>query len=395
MNVSERIAAVRIQFPVTERMLYLDSAHQTPLARCVRAALEAFYEQGFELAGPKPAWLRRAEDVRRQVARFLNASPNEVAFTKNTSEGLNVAANAVPLTAGDNVVLIEGDHPNNAYAWLNLKRKGVQVRFVKLQDNEVATAQTFAPHIDERTKVITLSHVTFHAGQIHDLASIGKLCKEHGILLVVDAMQSVGVVPVDVKALGISVLAAGTHKGMLVPQGLGILYVRDGLDELQPAYVAMSSVARPPADYVARPDDLELRADAGRFEYGNLNLPDLHALAASIDLIQSIGVPEISRHVTALGDRLIAHLDELGVELVGPRDRSQRSHIYVLKLPVQKWADHFARHQVRVSPERGGIRVSFGMFNNPEDVDQLAEVIRRGLTDGLADGVSDTTTEVD
>ncbi|RDU97215.1 aminotransferase class V-fold PLP-dependent enzyme [Trinickia dinghuensis] len=395
MSVSDRIVAVRAQFPVMERLLYLDSAHQTPLATSVRAALEAFYTQGYELAGPKPVWLSRAEDVRRQVARFFNASPNEIAFTKNTSEGLNIAANAVPLNAGDNVVLIEGDHPNNAYAWLNLKRRGVQVRFAKLRDDEIATAQTFAPYIDERTKVITLSHVTFHAGQIHDLAGIGRLCEQRGILLVVDAMQSVGVVPVDVKALGISVLAAGTHKGLLVPQGLGILYVKEGLDALQPAYVGMSSVARPPADYIARPDDLELRADAGRFEYGNLNLPDLHALSASIDLIEGIGVPEILKHVTALGDRLIAHLDELGIALIGPRERGQRAHIYVLKVPVQKWADHFERHRVRVSPERGGIRVSFGMFNTPEDVDRLAEVVRHGLTDGVGDGTSDAAADVD
>jgi selenocysteine lyase/cysteine desulfurase len=276
-----------------------------------------------------------------------------------------------------------------------LQHKGVEVRFARLQDDAIATAETFAPHIDERTKVITLSHVTFHAGQVHDLATIGRLCAARGIYLVVDAMQSVGVVPVDVKAFGISVLAAGTHKGLLVPQGLGLLYVRDGLNELQPAYVAMSSMARPPADYIARPEDLELRRDAGRFEYGNVNLPDLHALSASIDLIQSIGVHAIREHVTVLGDYLIAHLDALGIELVGPRSSGQRAHIYVLKLPASKWSDHFARNQVRVSPERGGIRVSFGILNNAADVDRLADVIRRGLEEGLGEAPADGATDFD
>lgn len=379
MKATETLSTVRAQFPVMKRVLYLDSAHQTPLATNVRAALEEFLSEGHEMGGPKPVWLRRAEETRESVAKFLNASPKEIAFTKNTSEGLNIAANAVPLKAGDNVVLIEGDHPNNAYAWLNLQRKGIEVRFAKLADTEIATAETFAPYVDDRTKVITLSHVTFHAGQVHDLASVGKLCKERGIYLVVDAMQSVGVVPVDVKALGISVLAAGTHKGLLVPQGLGILYVQDGLDELQPAYLAMSSMARPPADYIARADDLEPRKDAGRFEFGNVNLPDLQALSAAIDLIQGVGVPEIQKHVLELGDRLIQHLDELGVALVGPRERRDRSHIYVLALPVDKWSDFFARNQVRVSPERGGIRISFGMFNTLEDIDRLADLIRQGL----------------
>jgi cysteine desulfurase / selenocysteine lyase len=380
---AEKLSIVRNQFPVTKRMLYLDSAHQTPLSSCVRHALEEFISEGHQMAGPKPVWLRRAEEVRARVANFLKASPNEIAFTKNTSEGLNIAANSVPLKAGDNVVLIEGDHPNNAYAWLNLKRKGVEVRFAKLKDEEVATAQTFAPYIDSRTRVITLSHVTFHAGQVHDLASIGKLCEERSIYLVVDAMQSVGVVPLDVKALGISVLSAGTHKGLLVPQGLGILYVADGLEELQPAYLAMSSMARPPADYIARPDDLEVRKDACRFEFGNINLPDLHALSASIDLIEGIGVTDIQKHVNELGDRLIVHLDELGIKLVGPRERGQRNHIYVLALPVDKWANYFARHDVRVSPERGGIRISFALFNTLDDVDRVANLIRKGLLEDM------------
>src|SRR6516164_878987 len=131
MNESD-LSAVRSEFPVTKRMLYLDSAHQTPLAGRVRAALTDFYAEGHETAGPKPVWLRRVEQVRGKIAKLLNATPGEIAFTKNTSEGLNIAANGIPLQAGDNVLLIEGDHPNNAYAWLNLKRKGVEVRFINL-----------------------------------------------------------------------------------------------------------------------------------------------------------------------------------------------------------------------------------------------------------------------
>jgi cysteine desulfurase / selenocysteine lyase len=373
------IASVRSEFAVTRRHLYLDSAHQTPLAASVRDALLEFFTEGHEMAGPKPVWLRRAEQTRARVAALFNAQASEIAFTKNTSEGLNIAANAVPLKAGDNVVLIEGDHPNNAYAWLNLRRKGVEVRFVRLpSEAEIATAASFAPLLDKRTRVISLSHITFHAGQRHDVAGIGRLCKERGIHLIVDAMQSVGVVAIDVKAMNISVLAAGTHKGLLVPQGLGILYVRDGLDDLQPAYIAMSSMANPPADYIARPDDMTTRRDAARFEMGNLNLPDIQALNAAIDLITKVGVGNIEKHTSELGDRLIGHLDRLNIRLVGPRDAKQRApHIYVLDLPTSEWADYFAQNQVRVSPERDGIRVSFGMFNTPEDVDQFAEIIGR------------------
>jgi selenocysteine lyase/cysteine desulfurase len=380
MNESD-LSAVRSEFPVTKRMLYLDSAHQTPLAGRVRAALTDFYAEGHETAGPKPVWLRRVEQVRGKIAKLLNATPGEIAFTKNTSEGLNIAANGIPLQAGDNVLLIEGDHPNNAYAWLNLKRKGVEVRFINLT-SEVATAATFAQHIDSRTKVVSLSHVTFHAGHRHDIASIGELCGRHGIYLVVDAMQSIGVIPVDVKGLGISVLASGCHKGLLVPQGLGILYVKSGLDDLDPAYLAMAGLANPPGDYIARPDDLALRRDAGRFELGNFNLPGIHALSASIDLINSVGIEAIEEHVLRLGDRLIEHLDNQGIRLVGPRNRKNRAHIYVLDLPVAEWIDYLTKNQVRVSPERDGIRISFGVFNTLDEVDQFADILHRRSATG-------------
>lgn len=371
-------AAVREDFPASSRMLYLDTAHQSPLAGSVRQALEAFYQEASAYGGPKPVWLGRVERVRARVAAFLGAQAGELAFTKNTSEGLNIAANAIDFKPGDNVLLIEGDHPNNAYAWLNLKRRGVDVRFVKLERG-VADAALFAPHVDARTRAISLSHVTFHAGHRHDVADIGRLCRERGIYLVVDAMQSVGVLPVDVKAMGVSMLAAGCHKGLLVPQGLGLLYVDAALTELRPVYLATAGLARPPADLIADPDDLALREDAGRFEIGNYNLADIHALDAALDLIDGVGIANIERHVLALGDRLIDRMDALGVGLAGPRARARRAHIYVLDLPPEQWVGYLAQQGVRVSPERDGVRVSFGVFNTPDDVDRVAGIIAAGL----------------
>ena len=371
------VAAIRRQFPVTERLLYLNSAHQTPLATSVREALLGFYREGLETAGPKPVWLDRIEQVRARVAKLLNAAPAEIAFTKNTSEGMNIAANALPLTAGDNVLLVEGDHPNNAYAFLNLRRKGVEVRFVPMT-GETARAEMFAPHIDARTRAISLSHVTFHAGHRFDIDGVGALCAQKGLYFVIDAMQSTGVIPLDAKASGASLIGSGCHKGLLVPQGLGILYCRQGLDELQPAYLAMSSLAHPPADYIARADNMTPKAGAGRFEIGNLNLPDIHALDASLTLIESVGSSAIEAHLYDLGDRLIERIDDLGIRLVGPRNRADRSpHIYVLDLPADEWAEYLASQQVRVSPERDGIRISFGLFNTAEDVDRFARDARR------------------
>jgi len=369
------IADARREFPVTQRMLYFDSAHQTPLAGSVRKALESFYTEGHEYAGPKCVWLRRVEEIRARVAKLMGAEPSEIAFTKNTSEGLNIAANAIPFKAGDNVLMVEGDHPNNAYAFLNLQKKGVEVRFVPIS-GETVTAESLAPFIDNRTLAISLSHVTFHAGHRFDIAGIGRLATQKGIYLVVDAMQSAGVLPINAKESGASFIAFGCHKGLYVPQGLGILFVRKDL-ALEPVYMAAASLAEPPADFIARADNMKLRAGAGRFEIGNFNIPDIHALAAALDLIETMGVEAIAEHVLDLGDYLIAQLDELGVSLVGPRSRDHRAHIYVLDLKGEGWVEYFANENIRISPERDGIRVSFGFFNTTKEIDRLVDVIRR------------------
>lgn len=195
------VEAICKEFPATERLLYLDVAHQAPLAHSVRAAFDAFLDEGLQAGGPKPVWLARVARVREQAAALIGAHAGEIAFTKNTSEGLNIAANALALKAGDNVLLPEGDHPNNIYAWLNLQRRGIEVRFVPV-GNEPVDASTFLPHIDERTRVISLSHVTSDTGKRHEIGAIGELCRRKGLFLVVDAIQSLGILPVDVAAMG-------------------------------------------------------------------------------------------------------------------------------------------------------------------------------------------------
>jgi selenocysteine lyase/cysteine desulfurase len=370
------VNAVRKEFPAVDRMVYLDCGFQTPLARPVKAAIELFLCEGFETAGPKSVWLDRVEQTRARVARFLGASADQIAFTKNTSESMNIAANALPLRKGDNVLMIHGDHPNNAYAFLNLQRKGVDIRFIPM--TEVVDAESFRPFIDAKTRAISMSHVTFHAGQRFDIEAIGALCREKGLYFVIDAMQSIGVVPIDARAAGATFIGSGSHKGLLVPQGLGLLYWNSSLKDLEPTYLAAASLAEIPADLIARPDKLAPSPTARRFELGNFNLPAIHALGAALDMIEQVGVQNIQSHCFDLGDHLIARLDELDIRLVGPRERKHRApHIYVIGLPAADWLGYFEENDVRVSPERDGIRVSFGMFNTTADIDRLIELIRR------------------
>jgi selenocysteine lyase/cysteine desulfurase len=369
------VAAVRKAFPAAEHVVYLDSGFQTPLSRPVKEAYERFLCEGFETAGPKQVWLNRLEETRAKIAALLGVKPHEIAFTKNTSESMNIAANALPLRAGDKVLMIHGDHPNNAYAFLNLRKKGVEIVFIPM--TEAIDAESFRPHIDERTRAISMSHVTFHAGHRFDVESVGELCAQHSLYFIVDAMQGIGVVPIDAKAIKATFIGSGTHKGLLVPQGLGLLYWDASRTELEPAYLAAASLAEPPPDFIARPDNMALPATAGRFELGNFNLPAVQGLGAAIDFINAVGIDNIQRHCFDLGDYLIEGLDRLNVGLIGPRERQHRApHIYVIALPAAEWLDYFTQNGIRVSPERDGIRVSLGMFNTTADIDRLIAVIR-------------------
>ena len=243
---------------------------------------------------------------------------------------MNIAANALPLCPGDKVLMIQGDHPNNAYAFLNLKKKGVVIEFIPM--TKVMDAENFRPYLDEKTRAISMSQVTFHAGHRFDVESVGKLCAEKGLYFVVDVMQAIGVVPIDAKAMGATFIGSGTHKGLLVPQGLGLLYWNTALTDLEPAYMATISLAEPPSDFVARADNMTLAPTAGRFELGNFNLPAIQGLGASIDLINSIGIENIQRHCFDLGDYLIERLDQLDVGLVGPRERRTARRTSTLSL---------------------------------------------------------------
>lgn len=368
-------AGIRAQFPAADAMLYLDAAHQTPLSVPVRARLDAFLDEAQLGAGPKAAWLARAEEVRAQLAGLLGVGAEQVAFTKNTSEGLNIAAHGLHWEPGDNVVVLASEHPNNAYAWLSQRPAGLEVRQVPDRGGW-ADAETFAPFVDERTRAIALSHVMFHSGQRNDVAGVAELAHAAGVPVVLDAMQSVGVFPVDAGALGVAALAAGSHKGLLVPHGLGFLCAAD---TLAPTYVGTAGVVNPRADLVAGPEPVLLRPDARRFEIGNQNLPAIHGLGGALDLITSIGLPAIAEHVLDLGDRLIEHTDRLGIDLVGPRERERRSHILVLRLPDPGWVGLLADAGVRLSPVRDGLRVSFGIYSTADDVDRLAAILQRGL----------------
>jgi len=372
----DALDAAREQFPITKHKLYFDLANMNSPPRCVTQAIASFHAAMQERGGDKRAWMAEIESTRRKAATLLGCDAREIAFCRNTSDGLNIAANAIDWRPGDNVVLPTDEHPNNVFPWLNLRRRGVEVRLVPVSRPWV-DADAVAPFVDARTRVVAVADVSFHPGQRNDLDSIAALCRDKRALLVVDGVQAAGLMDVRLADRGIAMWAASGHKGLLSPHGMGIFFCRrDVIADTRPAYAARNGVVPGAADdhFVERPD-APLRDDAVRFETGNYNYSGTYAMSAALDLILGVGIREIERHVLALGRRLTEQLAARGIARIGPDRADRRSSICAFDFPGDGWVDYLARKHVVVSGRRGAIRISLGLYNSFDEIDELVAIV--------------------
>ncbi len=216
-----------------------------------------------------PEWAERIVEIRRACAQLINAGPEEIAFVKSTSHGLSIVAQGLDWRPGDNVLIYEKEFPSNIYPWLNLKSKGVEVRTIPSRDGRILF-EDISRLINSRTRLLAISSVQFSNGFRIDLEKVGSLCRDKQVLLCVDAIQSLGMVPMDVKAFHIDFLSADAHKWLLGPEGIGIFYCSNGLAErLSPPLIGWKSVQNEFA--FDRPDFL-LKTNCLRFEEGSMNL---------------------------------------------------------------------------------------------------------------------------
>src|SRR5207302_1924269 len=236
-------AAVRGEFPVTERWAFFDHAAVSPLPRRTARAL-ADYAEDMSANGSAAVgrWVARTEDTRRLLAQLLNCDPLDLALVKNTSEGIGIVAEGFPWREGDNVVLAAEEYPSNQYPWMNLAHRGVTVRSVPSRGSRVPV-DDLRNAMDSRTRLLALSSVEYSSGFRNDLTRLGELCRERGVALCVDAIQSVGALPLDLSKIPIDFIACGGHKWLLGPQGTGFLYVRrDWFERLRMAMVGWMRV---------------------------------------------------------------------------------------------------------------------------------------------------------
>ena len=377
---------VRALFPGAGRRAYFDIAARCLLASPVRAAAAAHLDTRMREGGDKDALWALVEEARAEFAALVGAAPEEIAITKNVSDGLNLFAASLPWRAGDNVVFCpQLEHPNNIYLWYNLRRtRGVEVRAVAPEDGEVPV-EAMAAAMDGRTRLVTVPSISFAPGFVTDMAAVAEAARGVGALTLVDAAQSVGAAATDVRRLDVDALAVATQKCLLALYGFGFLYVRRELaDDLIPAHVARYGIDLDGAHETAfSADELRYRQGALRFDVGNYNYLGAAAARAALQLIRRWTVHAVEAHVGRLAARLATGLAELGLPVVGGAVSPRRAHIvtvgasgggrhYTADDPAMN-ALHARLNAdgVRLAIRSGVLRFSVGVYNDDSDVERV------------------------
>ena len=367
-------ARTRSFFPVTGDLAYLNHAGVAPISTRVHEAVsrylaEATRRGAFDYARVYDAEIER---VRGRVAQLLSASPDEIAFVKNTTEGLGLVAAGLAWQRGDQVVSCDLEYPSNVYPWWSLAGQGVETVLLRGEAGRLPIERIDAALKSPRVRLLTLSSVEFASGLRHDLEAIGRLCQERGVLFCVDAIQSLGCLPLDVARSRIDFLAADGHKWLLSVEGCGIFYcARRVLDLVTPRVVGWRSV-------VDNQDfdryHTQLQPGAGRFEEGTPNTPGIFALGAAVDLLLELGIDAIEGRVLALTERLAVGLRERGALCLSPRGPGEASGIVSFRLPdepVERTVARLRARRIFVVARRGGVRASPHFYNDEGEIDRL------------------------
>jgi selenocysteine lyase/cysteine desulfurase len=306
------------------------------------------------------------------LAQLLGARTDEIALLGSASEAINAVAAAVDLEAGDNVVINDLEFPSVVLPWLRLRERGIDVRLVRHQNWEIPTDLLLAA-VDDRTRVVALSHVSYVNGWRHDVEAISTALRGTRTRFLLDATQTVGVLPVQ--AALADFLVSSTYKWLLGTHGLGVLYVnRDTVGQPEPAAIGWFSLET--AFTEDRYERYRLRADAGRFETGYLNFPAIYALNASVGYLLEIGVDRIAAHAHALGDELIAGLSGLGLTVTTPAVRARRgASVTFLHERAAEIGQRLAATGVYVWAGDGRVRASAHAFNDSRDVERYLDAL--------------------
>lgn len=369
---------LRALFPITQRAVYLNHAAvsppPTPTIEAVEAQLRDVHENG---SLNYLDWLEVKRRTRDALAHLLNARPDQVAFMRNTSDALSTVANGFKWKTGDNIVTFRREFPSNIYPWLRLRGAfGVEVRPCEERDGKVDLEQ-LESMVDGNTRMIAISHVQFGSGFRTDLPRLGELARKHDALLVVDTIQSLGVVPIDVEAELVDVAAGAGHKWLLTPEGVGYLYLSDRARErIEPTLVGWTSVPNP-EDFVSFEQPWNRGTLA--WETGTVPISLIHGLKASLDLLHEYGTARIAGYLEELTDHLCERLLSKSYEIVSSRAPGEKSQIVCLRHPRRFSVTALyaqLKHQNIITAPRGDrLRISPHLYNSREEIDQFVDAL--------------------
>jgi selenocysteine lyase/cysteine desulfurase len=372
---------LRREFPISSRtppLVYLNHAGVSPLARPVVAAMASHLRDISENgASHFSRWLQGIETTRGLAARLVAAHPDEIAFVANTTDGMAIAAAGLPFERGDNVVLSNCGYPAAVLPFRALEARGVETRWVDDPGGRILPAAVLE-RCDEKTRAVALSLVEYTTGFRLDVETLGPLLSARGIRFVVDAIQGLGVTPLDARAAAIDVLSCGGFKWLLGPMGTGFVYVRrELLDEIRWPSVGAGSVLRP-FDFtnLSQP----LAPSARRFEGGTLNITGIAGLGAALAiLLDRVGIETVRSRVLALLDRAQAAIRSRGYTVRSPvASEAERSGILAFSHPEIGAAEierSAAARGVVMVTRRGWSRIAPHAWNDESDIDALLAAI--------------------
>lgn len=369
-------------FPILRRMVFLDHAGVSPLSGPAAEALRRYVQQAHEKAYVEAGWGETVEEVRQLAAQLIHArGPHEIAFVANTSSGLAMVARGLDWSPGDNVVTTGVEYPANRYPWQDLARYGVELIEVPQHPDGRVDPEELADAVTNDTRLVAVSHVQFASGYRLDLRPVAEMVHRAGGYLCVDAIQSLGALPVDVQAMGIDFLAADGHKWLLGPEGAGIFYCHEDLAPLlHPAVIGWRNVVDP-LDFDHY--HFQLASDARRFEAGSYNVAGILALGASLKLLLEVGIEPIARRILELTDYLCRRLEEKGYRVFSPRrEEGEKSGIVSFQPAEDRPVEELRRlaNQLRqqgfVIAVRGGrLRASPHFYNSFEQLDRFVAAL--------------------
>lgn len=366
----------RDEFPVTRDWTYLNHAAHGPFPQRTVEAVKN-YAEGW--ANPASFDGSRNEviqaETRQWLAELAGGSAENVAFVGSLADGMNLLGNGLEWSSGDNLLIPAHEFPSVVYPFLNLQRKGVEIRFIERNDQGRTDLEILEAAMDDRTRAVAISHVEWQDGFLNDIKALGEICHSRGIELFVDATQTLGARPINLEDTHVTAIAAHGYKWLLSSFGNApVIFNKGAVDRIYPTYAGRLSVTGDSEDTNWQ---LNFRDGAARFQTGGLNMMSLTAMHASLTLLREVGPERSASHTAQLTDQLASGLESLGYRVVSDRSPAHKSQILTFTSgdfdTDGELAETLLERNVSVAVRGGKIRVSPFFYNNADDIDALLE----------------------